>query len=106
MAAAPASENPIPIKEDALTQVLGKEHPGRVRGLGFGVTPSQVDAHIQNNSWKQSMLTQMAALTARQKLLEDFVMECRQNMVSCSDCSSSSFISMVHSHILNMQISV
>ncbi|VVA41537.1 PREDICTED: LOC110785510 isoform [Prunus dulcis] len=40
MVEAPASENPISIKEDALTQVLGKEHPGRVRGLGFGVTPS------------------------------------------------------------------
>ncbi|KAK9943083.1 hypothetical protein M0R45_008704 [Rubus argutus] len=34
-------ENPIPLKEDVLTQVLGKERPGRVRGLGAGVTPSK-----------------------------------------------------------------
>ncbi|KAI5350969.1 hypothetical protein L3X38_003860 [Prunus dulcis] len=85
MAEAPASENPISIKEDALTQVLGKEHPGRVRGLGFGVTPSQVDAQIQNNSWKQSMITQVAALTECQKFLEDFIIEFRQNMKKTSN---------------------
>lgn len=102
MAEAPTSENPISIKEDALTQVLGKEHPGRVRGLGFGVTPSQVDAQIQNNSWKQSIITQVAALTERQKFLEDFIMEFRQNISCSNSCSSSSFISMVHSDILNM----
>lgn len=27
---------------DSLGQVFGKEHPGRVRGVGFGVCPSQV----------------------------------------------------------------
>ncbi|XP_061343727.1 uncharacterized protein LOC133289744 [Gastrolobium bilobum] len=29
-------------KEDAYVQVFGKEHPGRVRGMGFGVYPSQI----------------------------------------------------------------
>ncbi|KAF7832807.1 hypothetical protein G2W53_015140 [Senna tora] len=29
-------------EQDSLGQVLGKEHPGRVRGLGFGPTPTQV----------------------------------------------------------------
>ncbi|KAF7826633.1 mucin-1-like isoform X2 [Senna tora] len=29
-------------EQDSVGQVLGKEHPGRVRGLGFGPTPTQV----------------------------------------------------------------
>ncbi|MED6136249.1 hypothetical protein PIB30_054317 [Stylosanthes scabra] len=28
--------------EDAFVKLFGKEHPGRVRGMGFGVCPSQV----------------------------------------------------------------
>ncbi|KAK4278954.1 hypothetical protein QN277_016724 [Acacia crassicarpa] len=29
-------------EEEAYEQVFGKEHPGRVRGMGFGVVPSQM----------------------------------------------------------------
>lgn len=35
------------IHEDALTHVLGPERHGRVRGVGFGVTPTKLNAHIQ-----------------------------------------------------------
>ena len=28
--------------DDAFAKLFGKEHPGRVRGMGFGVCPSQV----------------------------------------------------------------
>ncbi|KAK2657803.1 hypothetical protein Ddye_010855 [Dipteronia dyeriana] len=36
------------IKEDAIAKVLGREKRGQVRGLGFGATPSRVDAQIQS----------------------------------------------------------
>jgi len=32
------------IKDDALSQALGPEHRGRLRGGGYGVTPSRYDA--------------------------------------------------------------
>ncbi|XP_052111017.1 vacuolar cation/proton exchanger 3 [Arachis duranensis] len=35
---------------DSLAQVLGKEHPGRVRGLGFGPCPSQCFRNIPQQS--------------------------------------------------------
>ncbi|KAL5732587.1 hypothetical protein ACOSP7_031943 [Xanthoceras sorbifolium] len=34
------------ISDDAVSQVLGKEHRGRVRGLGGGVTPTRVNASV------------------------------------------------------------
>ncbi|XP_072066537.1 uncharacterized protein [Arachis hypogaea] len=37
-------------QNDSLAQVLGKEHPGRVRGLGFGPCPSQVFRNIPQQS--------------------------------------------------------
>ncbi|KAG6495532.1 hypothetical protein ZIOFF_043358 [Zingiber officinale] len=35
--------------DDAISIVFGKETRGRVRGLGFGVTPSKVGASVQQN---------------------------------------------------------
>ena len=35
------------IKNDAISQVFGAEHRGRVLGYGRGVTPSKVDAQVQ-----------------------------------------------------------
>ncbi|KAL6222475.1 hypothetical protein ACLB2K_005867 [Fragaria x ananassa] len=37
----PPNEGPIPIKFDVLSQVLGKEKSGGIRGMGAGVTPSR-----------------------------------------------------------------
>lgn len=37
------------IRDDALARVLGPETRGRVRGLGFGATPSRVNAAIQGS---------------------------------------------------------
>ncbi|KAK9094281.1 hypothetical protein Scep_025750 [Stephania cephalantha] len=36
------------INNDPIVQVFGPEHQGHVRGLGFGVTPSNVDAITQS----------------------------------------------------------
>ncbi|KAK9092851.1 hypothetical protein Syun_027762 [Stephania yunnanensis] len=37
------------INNDPISQVFGTEHQGRVRGLGFGVTPTSVGATTHNN---------------------------------------------------------
>ena len=37
-----SSTNSDSVNDDTITKVLGPEHRGRVRGLGFGVTPSQM----------------------------------------------------------------
>ncbi|XP_062000000.1 uncharacterized protein LOC133746278 isoform X3 [Rosa rugosa] len=44
----PPSANSI--RDDALARVLGPETRGRVRGLGFGTTPSRVNATIQGSA--------------------------------------------------------
>ncbi|TXG72584.1 hypothetical protein EZV62_001163 [Acer yangbiense] len=41
-----AKDGPKTIANDAVPQVIGKEHLGRVRGLGFGVTPTKVQASM------------------------------------------------------------
>ena len=70
----PPSQEPIPVKWDVLSQVLGKEKPGRVRGMGAGVTPSRVDAQIQNTSWKATLEAKLEASNKRMTALEDIIL--------------------------------
>ncbi|XP_062017879.1 uncharacterized protein LOC133734269 [Rosa rugosa] len=77
--AQPPSEGRIPIKYDTLSQVLGKERPGRVRGLGSGVTPSKVDAQLESSSWKQTLENKIDAMSERTKILEDIILKMSQN---------------------------
>lgn len=50
------------IREDGVTQVLGKDKPGRVRGLGRGITATKLaflqarDAHVQKLEATQARL--------------------------------------------------
>ncbi|KAK3199067.1 hypothetical protein Dsin_022482 [Dipteronia sinensis] len=44
----PTSSDKYSVKNDALTKALGPERRGRVRGLGFGATPSQMGAQVYN----------------------------------------------------------
>ncbi|KAG6499666.1 hypothetical protein ZIOFF_039456 [Zingiber officinale] len=45
----PESQKTTNITDDAISIVFDKETRGRVRGLGFGVTPSKVGAFVQQN---------------------------------------------------------
>ncbi|XP_075492915.1 uncharacterized protein LOC142530892 [Primulina tabacum] len=45
----PESQNTTNIVDDAISLVFGKEARGRVRGMGFGVTPSKVRASVKQN---------------------------------------------------------
>ncbi|KAL2502373.1 uncharacterized protein Fot_36221 [Forsythia ovata] len=44
------SPNKHSLKDDGVARVLGPECRGRVRGLGFGATPSKLNALVHNHS--------------------------------------------------------
>lgn len=56
------SNSTISVKEDAVSQVLGKDKDGRVRGMGRGITATKLafiqarDAHVQKLEAKQAAL--------------------------------------------------
>ncbi|KAL5757616.1 hypothetical protein ACOSP7_020227 [Xanthoceras sorbifolium] len=93
------------ISDDAVSQVLGKEHRGRVRGLGGGITPTRVIASVvgkqtitqlreemkkQNKRHEDEMKRQqdeMNALKQQLKDLQSFVFNMQQQYSSASNLS-------------------
>ncbi|KAL6194313.1 hypothetical protein ACLB2K_035397 [Fragaria x ananassa] len=73
LAQQPPTEGPIPVKHDVLSQVLGKEKNGLVRGMGAGITPPRVDAQLQTGCWKQAFEERLEANYERTKMLEEIV---------------------------------
>ena len=79
-----------PSKDDAFTRVFGKEHPGRVRGMGLGVCPSQVFGSTgrtsmssttgapSNAAW-QELVSELKASNARIQALEEQMSYLMQN---------------------------
>ena len=63
-----AKDGPKIIANDAVTQVIGKEHRGRVRGLGFGVTPTKVQAAVIGK--KTTMQLQEEMNNLKQQFIE------------------------------------
>ncbi|XP_073061521.1 uncharacterized protein [Primulina eburnea] len=58
----PDSQNTTNIVDDAISLVFGKEARGRVRGMGFGVTPSKVGASVKQNGIVQQLQTMVQSL--------------------------------------------
>lgn len=56
-----------------MTQVLGKERSGRVRGLGAGVTPSKVDVALVNSQQIQGLVNLVNSMKERQTMLENLL---------------------------------
>ncbi|KAL5840762.1 hypothetical protein ACOSQ4_013370 [Xanthoceras sorbifolium] len=93
------------ISNDVVSQVLGKEHRGRVKGLGGGVTPTRVNASVvgkqtttqlrevmkkQNKKHEDEMKRQqdeMNALKQQLKDLQSFVFNMQQQYSSASNLS-------------------
>ncbi|TXG53795.1 hypothetical protein EZV62_019051 [Acer yangbiense] len=63
-----ATDGPKTISDDAVAQVVGKEHRGRVRGLGFGVTPTKVQASVVGK--KTTMQLQENMNNLKQQFIE------------------------------------
>ncbi|XP_075478639.1 uncharacterized protein LOC142519491 isoform X2 [Primulina tabacum] len=57
----PDSQNTTNIVDDAISLVFGKEARGRLRGMGFGVTPSKVGASVKQNGTVQQLQPMVAS---------------------------------------------
>ncbi|RYR10103.1 hypothetical protein Ahy_B05g078574 [Arachis hypogaea] len=54
-------------QNDSIAQVLGKEKPGRVRGVGFGLTPSKLEAKKLK---RKTMEDEVAAEKKKRQMME------------------------------------
>ena len=68
-----ATDGPATIADDAVAQVVGKEHRGRVRGLGFGVTPTKVQASVVGKKTTTQLEQEMNNLKKQFIELQSFV---------------------------------
>ncbi|KAK9089117.1 hypothetical protein Scep_028199 [Stephania cephalantha] len=61
------------IKDDPIAQVFGPEHQGCVRGLGFGVTPSNVGVITQSTILVRMLLGDFQRLEEKHEQLAELV---------------------------------
>ncbi|XP_073018740.1 uncharacterized protein [Primulina eburnea] len=69
------SQNTTNIAEDANSLVFGKEIRGRVRGMGFGVTPSKVGASLQQNGTIKQLQSMMHNLQQEVQRMRSIVFQ-------------------------------
>ena len=79
------SEAAVVSPNDALGKVLGKEHSGRVRGLGFGTCPSSAFGYAtrrryynssgSNSQLQEEVNTLKSQLSTLQNFLRDYIQE-------------------------------
>ncbi|KAK9155289.1 hypothetical protein Sjap_002769 [Stephania japonica] len=81
----PNYKSSFSIKDDLLSQVIGPEHPGCVRGLGFGATSSNINAQLQVVSWKQAMNNKVNEVMERQKVVEEIISQLTSSMSQRDD---------------------
>ncbi|CAN6545213.1 unnamed protein product [Malus baccata var. baccata] len=67
------------IKEDALSQALGPEHQGRLRGGGYGVTPSRYDAQTYANMSNRELRDRLQNVEGKLREVFDLVLAKQQN---------------------------
>ena len=63
------------IRDDALAKVLGPEHLGRVRGLGYGITPTKVDAIVQSTGRVTTLENQLKELMQWKMRMEAMLLQ-------------------------------
>lgn len=67
---------------DGVSHLFGNEHRGRVRGLGFGVVPSQIGAYASNSKTVIALKNQVTHLTAKVEELTNIVMTVSLQLIS------------------------
>lgn len=70
----PESQIETNIDGDAISLVFGKEARGRVRGLGFGVTPSRVGACVQQNGKIKQLEESMQEMMRQMQEMKSMIM--------------------------------
>ncbi|XP_073058496.1 uncharacterized protein [Primulina eburnea] len=93
---APESQNTANIAEDAISLVFGKEIRGRVRGMGFGVTPSKVGASLQQNGTIKQLQSMMHNLQQEVQQMRSIVF---QNMRQQNEQEQSNLKNVSHGDI-------
>ncbi|KAL5855036.1 hypothetical protein ACOSQ4_004838 [Xanthoceras sorbifolium] len=61
------------ILDDIVSQVLGKEDHGQVRGLGSGITPTRVNASVASKQTTTRLRSEMNILKQQLQDLQSFV---------------------------------
>ncbi|KAM1262744.1 hypothetical protein ACFX13_028508 [Malus domestica] len=67
------------IKDDALSQALGPEHRGRLRGGGYGVTPSRYDAQTYASMSNRELRDRLQNVEGKLREVFDLVLAKQQN---------------------------
>lgn len=76
----PDSGNSTSIDDDPVSKYFGPERFSSVRGLGFGFTPSRIEAQLQNKSWMQSVMNELNEDRKTQDLTQKILRELRPGM--------------------------
>ncbi|RXH86539.1 hypothetical protein DVH24_021812 [Malus domestica] len=74
----PTTDN-ASIKDDALSQTLGPEHRGRLRGGGYGVTPSRYDAQTYASMSNRELRDRLQNVEGKLREVFDLVLAKQQN---------------------------
>ncbi|KAM1212679.1 hypothetical protein TB1_004226 [Malus domestica] len=74
----PTTDN-ASIKDDALSQALGPEHRGRLRGGGYGVTPSRYDAQTYASMSNRELRDRLQNVEGKLREVFDLVLAKQQN---------------------------
>ncbi|XP_073157362.1 uncharacterized protein [Henckelia pumila] len=88
----PESQNTCNMAEDAINLVFGKEARGRVRGMGFGVTPSKVGVFVQQSGsvtqLRQEMQEMKSMFLQEMQEMRSMVLQNQQEQVASGGIGS------------------
>lgn len=76
------------VREDAVSKVLGKDKPGRIRGLGRGATVTKLDFLKARDSHVKQLEASHADLMSKFEKLQNVVSEIAGKKVSFHTCCS------------------
>ncbi|KAI9166208.1 hypothetical protein LWI28_028036 [Acer negundo] len=85
------------LKENSLTEGLGPERRGRVRGLGFGATPSQVNAQIHSGGRVKELEAKLKATNGQVASFQDTVTAVVKQNEQLTDKCRKPIIRQLHS---------
>lgn len=74
------------VREDAVSQVLGKDKPGRVRGMGRGVTFTKLAFMQARDSHVQQLEANQAELMTKVEVLENVIRDLAGSKVCSRPC--------------------
>ncbi|KAL5759665.1 hypothetical protein ACOSQ2_018503 [Xanthoceras sorbifolium] len=83
------------IREDAVSQVLGNEHRGRVRGLGFGVTPTRVQVAVIGKQTTTQLQEEMKTLRQQVAEMKSALLTMQRQYSSASNRQGSNEIAKI-----------